>query len=151
MPLPIAETIDIAGARALFDALGSEEAARFVRCLSTSEGQSLPCLRRGGPYAAAGRITRHGAHVAVGHRLDDETEWWLEDGLLKGPKDTVIAETILAAIPGAPITRLFAHPCLDDDMLVEEVSQGTQVMMTLTGMRRDLREVEATMRRGVRP
>jgi hypothetical protein len=151
MPLPVAQTIDVAGARALFDALGFEEAARFVRGLSISDGQPLPCLRRGGPYAVPGRATRHGAHGAMGHRLDDETGWWLEDGLLKGPGDTVLAETIMAAMPGRPVTRLLAHPCLDDSMLVEDISQGTQVMMTLTNMRRDLREVEATMRRGVRP
>lgn len=64
MPLPVAKNIDVAGARALFDALGFEEAVAFVRCLSIWGCQFLPCLRLGGPYAAPGRTSPNGAHVA---------------------------------------------------------------------------------------
>lgn len=151
MPHPVADTMDIAGVRALFDVLGADETARMVRCMSVADDQVIPCLRKGLEARSGGRHTRLGAHVSIGHHLDDRSIWWLENGVLMGPDALDMPHTLTTAMPGRPITDFMSHPCLDDSMTVLSVVRDGVATLTLANTRRDLRETERTLTKGVRP
>jgi len=151
MPHPVADTMDVAGVRALFDVLGADETARMVRCMSVADDQTIPCLRKGAEARAGGRHTRLDSHVSVGHHLDDRSIWWLENGVLTGPDAAGMPETLTAAMPGRPVTEFMSHPCLDDSMTIMSVDRDPLMILTLANTRRDLREMERTLTKGIRP
>lgn len=144
------KTIDVAGARDLYDRHGGSATWRLLnRALRDRPTRvALDELERAG-----GRLTTREGSATLWVGLDDKAESRIHGSrvVLRQTGES-LPETVMAALPGRRLGDLVAHPVIDDGMRIATVTVVDDVLwLKIEGAQHRLGDVMDALSRDERP